>query len=68
MKKIINKIDEQAIKLHTKFSFSGFKKGEGMPVMVLAAALGAIILISFYIISRDGLTTWGVSFKKLVQI
>lgn len=62
MKKLRNKIEEKALK-----TYLNFRKGDVF-IMVLGAALGAIILIAFYLYAKDGVDSWGSAFTELVKL
>lgn len=62
MKKIAEKLEQKALKSYLKFH-----RGDVF-LMVLGAALGAIILIAFYIYAREGVSSWGEAFGKLVSL
>lgn len=45
-----------------------FRKGDGIFLLVIGAAIGTLILIGFYLLAKDGLGEWGKSFKTLVSM
>ena len=68
MKKLMYACDEQILKSKTKFSRKFRKADGGVFTMVLGAAIGALVLIGFYLVAKQGLTTWGDSFQALVTM
>lgn len=62
MKKIMAKLEQKSLNSYLKF-----RQGDVF-LMVLGAALGAIILIAFFIFARDGVSSWGEAFTKLTSM
>lgn len=62
MKRLMNRIQEKQMNTYLKF-----RQGDVF-LMVLGAALGAIILIAFYIYARDGVSSWGNAFSNLTSL
>ena len=44
------------------------RKGDGVFVMVLGTAIGALVLIAFFLIAKDTISAWGESAKELVKM
>lgn len=65
-KKICYAIDKQVLKVNAKVKMR--KADGGVFTMVMGAAIGTLILISFYKIARYGLESWSEAFVKLVNM
>ena len=68
MKKILDKCDAKLATLSCSMKSNKFRKGDGVFTMVIAAAIGTLVLIGFYIVAKGGLTSWGNSIKTLVTM
>lgn len=69
MRKVFDFCENKALKVYNSCNSKRFRKGDGgVFVLVAGAALGTLILIGFYIIAKDGLNSWGSSFKTLVTM
>lgn len=67
MKKMIDKCNSKLIQMQV--SKKKFRKGDGgVFTMVLGAAIGALVLIAFHLVAKNGIGTWGESFSKLVTL
>lgn len=64
MKAIKNKIFKDVL----TFKNTKFRKGDGVFLLVIGAAIGTLILIGFYLLAKDGLGAWGQSFRTLVSL
>lgn len=69
MRTFIEKCDVKAFKLHNTLTTRKFRKGDGgVFTLVIGAAIGTLVLIGFYLVAKDGLGTWGTSFKSMVSM
>lgn len=69
MKKVFDFCENKALQMYNSHNVKKFRKGDGgIFVLVAGAALGTLILIGFYLIAKDGLNSWGTSFKTLVTM
>lgn len=69
MNKFISNCDNKAIKLYSSCKNRRFRKGDGgVFTLVLGAAIGTLVLIGFYLVAKDGLSSWGESFKAMVTL
>lgn len=69
MNKFISACENKALQLHNSLSARKFRKGDGgVFTLVVGAAIGTLVLIGFYLVAKEGLSTWGDSFKSLVTL
>lgn len=69
MRKTYNFCQDKMLKVYNTLGTRKFRKGDGgVFVLVAGAALGTLVLIGFYLISKDSLGAWGNSFKTLVTM
>lgn len=65
-KKICYAIDKQVLNVKAKIKMR--RADGGVFTMVMGAAIGTLILISFYKIARHGLENWRDAFIELVKM
>lgn len=69
MKKVFDLCESKALQMYNSHNTKKFRKGDGgVFVLVAGAALGTLVLIGFYLIAKEGLGSWGESFKTLVTM
>lgn len=68
MSKLFSKCEEKCLYFNNVLNTKKFRKGEGVFTLVIGAAIGTLVLIGFYLVAKDGLATWGNSFKTMVTL
>lgn len=66
--KVLNNMNLKLSNAKNSIKNRRFRKGDGVFLLVIGAAIGTLILIGFYLLAKEGLGSWGQAFKTLVSM